>query len=305
MKSVPKKVREIQEWKANAEKDSKSISFSQLSTYVNCPLCWYRTYVTKEAPYVPGINATFGTAFHETLQSWLDVLYNKSVKEANTMDLAKLLQDNLKKVYKSESKKYGKHFSTAKELGEFYEDGRAILDYIVKHRKSYFSSKGTYLVGCEIPLLYKLQDKFYFKGYIDVLLYDKELDTWYIFDIKTSTRGWNQETKKDEVKASQVILYREFLSKQFDIPADKIKVEYFIVKRKVFEDAEYASAKKRVQEFVPACGPRKTKQALERVNRFLVEVLTEDGKYQEREYPAYPSDKNCRWCVFKDTCKKL
>lgn len=304
MKKIPKKVQEIQNWKANVEKDYKSISFSQLSTYVNCPLCWYRTYITKEAPYVPGINATFGTAFHETLQSWLDVLYNKSVKEATAMNLPELLQENLRKVYKSESSRYGKHFSSAKELAEFYEDGKAILDFIIKHRKSYFSSKGMHLVGCEIPILYRLREKFYFKGFIDVLLYDEDLDTWYIIDIKTSTRGWSIDTKKDEVKVSQLLLYREFLSKQFDIPIDKIKVEYFIVKRKVFEQAEYASAKKRVQEFVPAYGPRKTKQAVERVTKFINEVLTEDGGYQEKEYPANPSDKNCKWCVFKDSCKK-
>ena len=298
---VPKKVKEIQDFKVEAETGAKSISFSQLSMYLNCPHCWYRSYVLKEAPYMPSINTVFGTAFHETLQNWLTVLYNDSVKAANSIDLHQALLDNLKKVYTAEKAKLGRDFTTGKEITEFWEDGNAILDFIVKHRLSYFTSKGIVLVGCEIPIFYKLQDKFYFRGFIDLLTYDTVRDIWKIWDIKTSTRGWKDE-KLDKIKTSQVILYREFLSKQFDIPAEKIEVEYFIVKRKIVEDAEFAAMRKRVQEFVPNSGPRITKQALGNVANFIAEALDPDGNYREKDYEKKPSVKNCKWCVFKDTC---
>lgn len=298
---VPKKVKEIQDFKVEAETGAKSISFSQLSMYLNCPHCWYRSYVLKEAPYIPSIHTVFGTAFHETLQNWLTVLYNDSVKAANSIDLHQALLDNLKKVYTAEKAKLGRDFTTGKEITEFWEDGNAILDFIVKHRLSYFTSKGTVLVGCEIPIFYKLQDKFYFRGFIDLLTLDTDRDIWKIWDIKTSTRGWKDE-KLDKIKTSQVILYREFLSKQFDIPAEKIEVEYFIVKRKIVEDAEFAAMRKRVQEFVPNSGPRITKQALGNVANFITEALDPDGNYREKDYEKKPSVKNCKWCVFKDTC---
>lgn len=304
-KKVPEKVKQIREWKVQREAGSKSISFSQLSTYRNCPLCWSRAYVLGEAPYSPSIHTTFGTAVHETLQTWLDKLYNDSVKVSEELDLHELLKENLRKVYASEKKAFGKDFSTAEELSSFYQDGVAIVDYVKKHRKAFFNpSKGEWLVGCEIPLLYKLQDKFYFKGFIDVLTYDEKQDIWKIWDIKTSTSSWSPETKADKVKTDQILLYKHFLSQEFNIEPDKIEVEYFIVKRKLPENPEFPAMAKRVQEFTPSHGPRSIKRAVTEVENFCKDVLLEgQGQYRSGEFRATPSTKSCKWCLFRDDCK--
>ena len=301
MKKVPEKVKEIQEYKLKQEAGAKSISFSQLSVYLNCPKCWERSYLRKEAVYEPSIHTCFGTAFHETLQDWLGILYNDSAKKANEVDLAQKLEENLKKCYISERDRFGKEFADANTLTEFYEDGVAILEFVRKHRLSYFSSKGVRLVGCEIPIYVKLRDKFYFKGFIDILTYDEKQDKWKIWDIKTSTRGWKDE-KLDFVKTSQILLYKEYLSQQFGIPVEKIDAEYFIVKRKVPEDVEFASMRKRVQEFVPNDGPRIHKKVVGQVGRFIEDVLDPDGEYVDKDYPKNPTVKNCKWCLFRDTC---
>lgn len=301
-KKAPKKVREIQEYKLKQEAGAKNISFSQLSMYLNCPKCWERAYLRKESVFTSNINTTFGTAFHNTLQDWLEVLYNDSVKAANEVDLAKNLEINLKKTYLAERKKNKGDFTDSATLSEYYEDGVAILDYIVKHRKAVFpSTKTTWLVGCEIPIYTKLQDKFYFKGFIDILTYDEQFDKWKIWDIKTSTRGWKDE-KLDFVKTSQILLYKEFLSKQFDIPIEKIEAEYLIVKRKIIEDAEYAAMRKRVQEFEPHDGPRVHKKVVNQITQFLSEALDSSGNYIDKDYPKSPSTKNCKWCIFNTTC---
>lgn len=299
---IPAKVQEIQNYELKQETGAKSISFSQLSMYLNCPKCWQRTYLDKEAPYQPSIHATFGTAFHETLQSWLDVLYNQTAKAAEEIDLNTLLESNLKACYLSTKKSAGKDYSSSKEIQEFYEDGVAILDYVKKHRRAIFpSNKTTWLVGCEIPIYTKLRDKFYFKGFIDVLTYEEDRDIWKIWDIKTSTRGWKDE-KLDFIKTSQILLYKEFLHQQFDIPLDKIEIEYFIVKRKIIEDAEYAAMRKRVQEFVPRTGPRIQKRVLGQVEQFLSEALDSSGEYVDKDYPKNPTVKNCKYCIFRETC---
>jgi len=304
MKKIPAKVKEIQEYKASMEPGSKSISFSQLSLYVSCPNRWYRAYVLNEAPYTPSIHTTFGTAFHETLQAWLDLLYNNSVKAAELFDMDAYLLERMRTVYVADKKNLGKDYSTSEELSSFYDDGKAILHFIKKHRKTYFDTKDVYLVGCEIPILYKLQDKFYFKGFIDCLLYDDSSKTWKILDFKTSTSGWNVETKKDFLKTSQILLYKEFLSKQFNIDPDSITVEYFIVKRKVNEDAEFPAMRKRVQEFLPSQGSRSVKKAVNLVESFIGGAVQENvGKYQEREYETTPSEHACKWCLFRETCK--
>lgn len=301
-KRVPKKIKEIREYKLKQESGAKNISFSQLSVYLNCPKCWERAYLRKEQVYEPSIHTAFGTAMHETIQEWLDTLYNDSVKAANEKDLHSELEAKLKKVYLAERKKCGKDFSDAQTLSEFYEDGVAILDYIVKHRKGILpETRSTWLVGCEIPIYVKLQEKFYFKGFIDVLTYDEDDDRWKIWDIKTSTKGWKDE-KTDFVKVSQILLYKEFLSRQFDIPIEKIDAEYFVVKRKINEDAEYASMKKRVQEFVPNDGPRTHKKVVGQVTQFLTDALDLTGEYIDKDYPKNPTLKNCKYCIFRDSC---
>lgn len=302
MKSAPKIVKKIQESKIHQEAESKSISFSQLSVYLNCPYCWYKSYVLKEAPFVPTIHLIFGTAIHETIQEWLEVLYNQTVKAATEMDLNAILLEKLRKLYSDQRKAYGKDFSTPKELQGFYEDGVAILDFVKKHRKVYFDTKSTWLVGTEIPLLVPLKDKFYFKGFIDALFYNEDTKKWLIVDFKTSGSGWKSE-KTDKVKTSQLILYKEFLHRMFDIPIEDIEIQYFIVKRKIWEEAEFSTQKKRVQIFEPANGKPSVKKAVEFLNTFTADTLNEDGSYQQKDYQKNVSEKSCKWCLFKDSCQ--
>lgn len=302
-KKVPSKVEEIRQFKATVEAGAKSVSFSQLSLYVTCPHRWYRAYVKKEAPYSPSIHTVFGTALHETMQTWLEILYTDSVKASNEFDYREFLLTRMKEIYKKEREVVGSDFSTSEELSKFYDDGLNIMDYVLKNRKAYFSSKNVYLVGCEIPILYKMREKFYFKGFIDFLLYDEDLDTWTIYDIKTSTSGWSAETKKDFTKISQVLLYKSFLSKQFGIDQDKIKVEYFIVKRQVPEEADFPAMRRRVQEFRPSDGKVNVKKAFTMVETFMQGALTDTGEYQDREYEATPSEASCKYCLFKDSCE--
>lgn len=300
-KKVPAKVREIRDFKVKQVAGAKSISFSQLSVYLNCPRCWERMYLRKEAPFEPSIHLIFGTAMHETLQLWLDTLYNNSVKAAGEMNLPNIFEEKFKNLYLSTRKTTGKDFSTSAQLQEFYEDAVAILDYIVKHRLGIFSTKKTYLVGCEIPIYTQLQKNFYFKGYVDILTYEEGRDVWKIWDIKTSTRGWSEE-KKDFIKCSQVSLYREFLHRQFDIPLEKIETEYLIVKRKLPQDPIYPAQSKRIQEFSPGDGPKIHNKVVNQINTFLTEAISSEGEYFDKTYSRNPSDKNCKWCVFKDTC---
>ena len=71
------------------------ISFSQFHMWKTCPRRWKLKYIDKVGTDEPGVAALFGTAMHETLQEYLDVLYNKSVSEANSLNL----NENLKNKY--------------------------------------------------------------------------------------------------------------------------------------------------------------------------------------------------------------
>ncbi len=301
-KKLPKIVKEVWESKIKqSPKTNKHISYSQLSSFATCEKQWYLTYVKRLAPYQPSIHAVFGTAMHETIQSWLEVLYHDKVKTANEMDLDALLYENMIKAYKGQKAQNAhEHFTDQKEMNMFFLDGKHILNFLKKKRGGYFSTKGVYLAGIETLLYQELRPGVVFKGLIDLVFYDERVDEWTIMDIKTSTSGWNKFAKNDDKRKSQILLYKEFFSRQFSIPIEKINVEYFIVKRKVPVEAEFASMQKRVQEFRPTDGPRKMKQAVNLMENFVHKAVDIEGNYIDKDYPTSPSRDACRFCAIKE-----
>jgi len=274
------------------------VSYSSISTYNKCPKLWDMQYRKKVVPFTQNIYTTFGTAFHETLQTYLEILYHNSVKEANEMDINKLLYDNMIKAYRSGKAVNGhEHYSTADELNQFWLDGKHILDFIKKKRGVYFGTKNTMLAGVETLLYQNLKPGVVFKGLVDLVFYHPDTEEWTVVDIKTSTRGWNDTQKKNPNLTAQVVLYKEFFAKQFDIDRDKVNVEFFIVKRRVPKDAEYASMQRRVQEFRPNAGPRKTKQVLESMNNFLTNVLDSNGKFIDKDHECKSPLGKCDNCM--------
>ena len=279
----------------------KSISYSQTLAYNTCPHQWALSYIKKLQEYKPSIHTVFGTAFHETLQEWLTELYEGTVKKAMEKDLDALLLSKMQSVYAEEKERYGEHFSSSEELSEFHNDGIEILKYIKKKRSAFFGTKYIKLVGVEIPLLHKISENIFFKGYIDLLLYDEQDDKYTIIDIKTSTSGWNQYAKKDDKKLAQLLLYKEFLAKQFQIDVEKVDVKYFIVKRKVPADPEYPAMGKRVQEFIPPSGKIKRGQAGNALMKFIQDAFDDKGQYRDKEYDNAPSKSNCMFCSYRNT----
>lgn len=297
-KKLKGKVKEVWESKLKqSPSKNKHISYSSISTYNKCPKLWELQYLRSAVPFTQNIYTCFGTAMHETIQEWLTVMYHGKVKEAMDMNLKDLLYTNMIKAYKSGKAQMGhEHFSTQEELTQFWIEGNHILEFLKKKRTSYFSSKSMMLAGVETLLYQEIRPGVVFKGLVDLVFYHPNSDEWTIMDIKTSTSGWKDSQKKNPNLTAQVILYKEFFSKQFDIPKEKINVEYFIVKRRVPKDAEFASMQKRVQEFSPNTGPRKTKQVLEQMNKFISDVVDENGEYIDKEYKCTNPFGKCEHC---------
>jgi len=284
----------------------RSVSYSQFSMWASCPHKWYLTYVENKQPYQASIHTVFGTAFHETLQDYITVMYNESGAAADRMDLIELFQDKFRTVYSEEYKAMGTHFSDPVQMGEFYEDAVAILNFIKKNRNKLFTIRKMRLLGIEIPLLLNVANNVFLKGFIDFVLYDEELDKVYIYDIKTSTRGWSDYEKKDDNKIAQILLYKEYFSKQFGFDVEKIEVEYFIVKRKIYEQSEYSIP--RTQSFKPASGKNKRKQAVDNFQAFIKDCFNESGKPQVKSYLKNVGESSCKWCPYKDSpdlCDKM
>ena len=51
------------------------ISYSQISMYNECPFKWKLNYVDKLSIRESNIHLIFGTAMHEVLQTYLEIMY--------------------------------------------------------------------------------------------------------------------------------------------------------------------------------------------------------------------------------------
>jgi hypothetical protein len=278
-----------------------TVSYSQYSIFSECQYRWYLSYVKKHKERKPGIALSFGTAFHEVLQEYLEVMFNKSVKASNELDLSAMLKERISINYKEAlEENKGEHYSTPEQLREHYLDGVAILEWIKKNRAKFFSTKNTELVGIEVPVLVPVSEEspnIFMNGYIDLILYNKNTDTFTVYDIKTSTRGWTDKDKKNQVKINQVLFYKRYFSEKMQVPEDKVEVQFFICRRKIFENSDFPMH--RVQEFSPAQGKKKVNDAINSLKYFVNHSFDEKAKYK-KDAAFTKNPDACKYCEYSD-----
>ena len=277
----------------------KKISYSQFSMWTQCPYKWKLNYIDEVGEFSDNIHTLFGTSMHEVLQTYLTTMYTDTIKAADSLDLNNMLLTQMKENFVNTLKKNGGvEFCNQNDMGEFYQHGLTILDWFKKKRSMYFNKKGYELVGIEVPINYDLPTGIKFVGYIDVLIYDTVRDRYKIIDIKTSTMGWNKWMKADKNKTNQLLLYKQFYSKQNNIPLNKIDVEYFIVKRKLYENLDFPQ--RRVQTFIPANGTPSINKVVSELKVFMDDCFVNGQHNTNKEYKKISTAKNCKWCEFKD-----
>jgi len=291
-----KAVREI-----NYQSD-KTISYSQFSIYAKCPFRWGLEYREGYRSYQPSMAAVFGTSVHVAMQHYIQTMFDESGAAADRVDIEDFFQTTFMEEYKKTLKENnGIHFSSASEMREYYDDGLAIIDYFKKNKSEYFSTRKWYLVGIEMPLVQPIDPDYpnvYLKGYIDFVLYNENANKVKIFDIKTSKNGWKDKEKKDELKMQQIILYKEYFAKQYNINPEQIDVEFFVVKRKLYENLDFPQ--KRIQIVEPASGKGKRNKAVTHITEFIRNVFNADGSFKKGELVKNVSKESCQWCPFKD-----
>ena len=284
------------------KKYDRYVSFSQYSMYYKCPRSWKLAYVDNLRKKESNIHLVFGTSMHEVIQDYLEMMYNQPHLDVDSINWkAKLLQTMNTIADEERNLIDGKRCMTDDEFNEFVEDGNQLLDYFLQEevRKKYFSKTRHTLSGIETSIDLEVRKNIGYIGFLDVVLFDKINQKYKIIDLKTSTRGWNKWQKADESKTHQLLLYKVFYAKEFNVPLDKIEVEFIILKRKHDPDDPWGGD--RVQRFVPPHGNMSSKEAWSSFNTFLNESFTKSGEYNmEYSFPKTPgkNKKNCRWCEF-------
>jgi hypothetical protein len=275
------------------------VSFSQYSMWSSCPHQYKLNYIDKLGESSSNVHTIFGSAMHETIQHYLSVMYGVSKKQADEINMDKLLLERMRENYKGEVEKMSEGTPcTQEQLEEFYGDGRRILQWLNKHMHKFYSKSGFELVGIEIPLNATIKEGVYFIGFIDIVMRDLASNEIIIIDLKTSTMGWNQYQKADKMKNSQILLYKKYYSELFNIPLQKIKVEYQILRRKLPEDSAFPIP--HVSKHIPAHGSPSVKKVYDEFMEFINTVFDNEGKFKDIEFPKVPgaAKKNCKFCEF-------
>lgn len=308
------KTKDVTESVPLEEKKSKdvTISYSQYSEWSKCPYSWKLNYIDKLKKRENSIHTAFGTGIHKAIQTYLKCLYDESAVEADQLNLFEIFKTefylNLRnKDDEGNIIEEGWIGSTnSEEVDEFLSDGRNILTFFTEpsNRSKHFPSKRYEVLGVELPLEFKLKPKLLYKGFIDLVLRDKITKKIIIYDFKTSTQGWNKYQKADELKLNQLLLYKKFYAKLFKVEEKNISVEFFIVKRKLFENVDWQQS--RIQKLVPPSGKQSLNSALESFMYFVKNSFDDIGHHNKSiKYPKNPgkAKKNCKYCSFYKTDK--
>jgi hypothetical protein len=224
-------------------------------------------------------------------------MYGVSKKQALTLDLEAMLKDKLVEHFTTEKEKMSEGTPcTKEELEEFFGDGRHIIHYFKTKLDKLYTKSGFELVAIEMALNAEVKPGVNFVGFIDIVLKDISSGEIIIIDLKTSTRGWSQYQKNDKVKTSQMLLYKKFYSEKYDVPLDKIKVEYQILKRKISENSEFPIP--RISKFIPPHGKPSVNNAWKGFMEFVDTVYDDGGLIRTDDFPTNKG-KACDWCEFK------
>ena len=254
----------------------------------------------------PSIYLSFGTAMHETIQTYMDLMYNKGQQHADEFDAQSDFQKRFMDLYKADVEKLGNNFATKEELIEFTNDGLEIIDFFLKYRQEHFQKHGWKLIGIEMPILLAPHEKYpnvKLMGKLDLVMFDETMHKLVIWDIKTSTRGWTKWDKENKLKTSQMVIYKKYFADQYNVPIDNIDVRYFILKRKIPENPQYQIMKSRIQKFEPSSGKTTVNKMISNVRSFVEDVFVEGTHIYNTEkiYEKLASKKSCQWCPFLKT----
>jgi hypothetical protein len=281
----------------NDKVKKKVVSFSQFSMWYSCPNRWHLDYVKKLKMFEENLIMSFGTAIHETMQTYLKALYKKTEEKADKMDMMKFFIWAFKKEI---TRKKIPH--TPEQLAEFIEDGRKILEAFrqIDNRLKHFPTDKYELLDIEHELKIDIKNNVGVVAYLDLVLKERMTGKIKIIDIKTATQGWNNYQKEDFTKTSQLVLYKALYSKKYNIPLHMIDVEFFIVKRKLYENSTFPQS--HIQIFKPKSHQADVLQVINEFSRFVDECFDLDGNYKQgMSHPKIPGkwNKNCKYCTHK------
>lgn len=265
------------------QKDGPTISFSEISTWINCPFQHMLAYVKRISTYEENPHNKFGDIAHIFASDFLKARHvdeNCRVPLKTSNVYHKMIDDEWKK----------HNFGDPKASPENAPiNWHVILDNVMADIGPYMDKTfpNWECLDAEHKMFETIEG--YppkFKGYIDgvITCLDKKgkRQVWLI-DWKF-TKFWSVDKKRDFNTQLQLILYKHFWSKKFNIPFKEIRCAFILAKKtskpgKIFE------------RVIVSVGPITHEKGMKVIKNMLGAV--------SRGFN--PKKRNCMFCPFKET----
>lgn len=250
------------------------VSYSELKNWTECTWKHKLLYVDRIKVFQGNEHTCFGTAVHETVEKML--LGYKG-------DLYEYFNDKFSEQLSS----IGVNEDTPL-ASEMRQQIIGAFELIVPSLDDYFEDKGGWSLvsteqGLKEPITESRISGYEFKGFIDLVLKDGD-GHFHIIDWKTCSWGWNARKKNDTLFTRQLVYYKYYYSKKFDINPRAISTHFGLIKR--------TAKKGRVEIFRVTSGERKTKNSLDFLDKALYNISNK--KYIKNRL-------SCKYCPFSGT----
>lgn len=269
------------------------VSFSEVRVWKECPWKHKLIHIDKAIDFETSVHLEYGTIIHDALENFLksrtiDIPGVKSkITEAwnkHRFDQSDVIENN-RVIAESQGWKY-KH----DHLESWLLWSEAALKAIPDFMEEYYPEWEC--ISAEEQLYEQIDDQMKFKGFIDGVIKFKKgkRDKIAIIDWKTaSPRGWSRDKIQDIKTTAQLMLYKHYWSRKYDVKLSDIACHFVLLKR-------VKKPEKVCKIIEVSAGPKSIEKANKMV-RSMIKSVNKGIFLKNRD--------NCKFCPFKGTenCK--
>jgi len=233
----------------------KHISYSEWKNWHICPYYHKLTYIDKVTQFEGNIFTAFGKALHTVCEFTLTS--PEKYREAGAIDA--LVKEQFLKELKALPEEEQQRAKRDFKLKEWLVSGLEIVPDLYRCLTEKFGKLGEdWEVLAAEEQLYEPITEFTeaeknFKGFIDLVVMSKKDKKVHLIDWKTCSWGWKREKKSDKILAYQLVFYKHFYARKYEVSPKDIDCHFVLLKRtaKVGKKAEFVrvtAAKKRTTD---------------------------------------------------------
>lgn len=242
------------------------VSYSAWQLFRNgCQWRWKLDYADGLRKQNYGIHMDFGTAIHEALE------HHKKRKEPIDRDAAIFLfKEKFKKLYDENFEKY-KESDRSLDLDFFFKAGCNILTRLDDCKELSLAEVVYNEHALLLPIDRTDDIKINFKGFIDMVIKTKDArgnTILYICDFKTCSWGWPKKKREDKELHFQILLYKHFLCKKFNIDPKFVRTAFILLKKNP------SNGSSPIEWFQISAGPVSVQRAVDELNKDISEMVS-------------------------------